>query len=269
MTPTEARVRGVATRLRARHYQGITREEDRLLVEAYQMGIGRDLAIGALLEAHKGLGMAIAKRYARPDQIEDCLLEAELGIAAAAERFDLSRNIKFATYATYQIVNRVRRYCVANNWGIRVPEYAAYRTFRVLRMLKANPEATDAQIAESLDLTIPAVEDSRRIIKTEMISLDDTYNPGGIAPADYLEDETLDLLGGMIAEHESKAIAAAIKRLRPTHQRAIMLRFGFDGDDPRTYEQMAELRGVSRQAACDAVLRALERLRKELTDETP
>ena len=54
--------------------------------------------------------------------------------------------------------------------------------------------------------------------------------------------ETLDLLGGMIAEHESKAIAAAIKRLRPTHQRAIILRFGFDGDDPRTYEQMAELR---------------------------
>jgi len=265
--PTGARVRGVAARLRARHYQGITSAEDTLLVLAYQQGIERQVAIDALLEAHRGLGLAIVRAYARPQMIEDAALEAELGIAAAADRFDPGRQVKFSTFATYHILNRVRRYCVANNWGIRLPEYAAYRAFRIVKILKAQPEATNEHIAELLGLQPENIADSRRIIESEFFSLDDTYQPGGISPIEYLEADQMDTLAAMISGEESASIRAAIDRLRPNHRDYILARFGFDGSEPLTLEEISARRGISRQAVHDALIRAMERLRKELSDE--
>jgi hypothetical protein len=60
--------------------------------------------------------------WTRPS-LDEAVQEGIIGLATAADRFDYKRNLRFSTYATYWIVNFVRR-CFQNaaTGGFRVPQ---------------------------------------------------------------------------------------------------------------------------------------------------
>ena len=58
--------------------------------------------------------------------LQDCIQEGQLGVLAAAERFDPSRQVKFTTYATWWIRQRILRGINDSSRIIRLPAYGTY-----------------------------------------------------------------------------------------------------------------------------------------------
>lgn len=76
-----------------------------------------------LLEKNRGLITSYLKRNFPSKCFDgDYIAEGQLGILTAIAKFDFSKNIKFSTYATIWINQKIRRYYI-NDKLIRMPEY--------------------------------------------------------------------------------------------------------------------------------------------------
>jgi len=75
-----------------------------------------------LVLQHVGLAYSLAGRYmARGEDLDDLRQVATLGLVKAARRYDPNRGVKFATYATANIVGEIKRHFRDKRWGVHVP----------------------------------------------------------------------------------------------------------------------------------------------------
>ena len=94
---------------------------DRALFERYverRDPIDRDRLVERFLPLARGL----ARRYQRTGEPFDDLFQvACLGLVKAIDRFDLSRDVAFSSYAVPTILGEIRRYLRDRTWSVRVP----------------------------------------------------------------------------------------------------------------------------------------------------
>jgi RNA polymerase sigma factor (sigma-70 family) len=62
---------------------------------------------------------------------------------------------------------------------------------------------------------------------------------------------------------DQKAIMQALSFLPDNDRRVLVMRFGFDGEEPRTFQQIGNALGISKQRAQQIEAGALQRLRKD------
>lgn len=100
--------------------QLLTREEERALVLLAKAGDLR--ARNRLVEANLRFAMRFARIYSKykPDQLYDLFNEASMGIIRAIESFDLSKDMKFITYAVWWVRQKVFKY-MSEDELIRIP----------------------------------------------------------------------------------------------------------------------------------------------------
>jgi RNA polymerase sigma factor (sigma-70 family) len=113
-------------------------EEERRLI--LRVKSGEALAARELLEAHSGLMAKFARRYSRIPgyEYEDAMQQARIGCIDAAERFNLSRNVRFATYAGWRIRHHIKRHMQNTVGDIRTPcwrqDRPSHRVMRAVRL---------------------------------------------------------------------------------------------------------------------------------------
>src|SRR5215211_9424317 len=75
-----------------------------------------------LAEEMLPLARALAGRYAgRGEPLDDLVQVACVGIMKAIEGFDLSRDVRFSSYATPTVLGEIKRYFRDKTWAMRVP----------------------------------------------------------------------------------------------------------------------------------------------------
>jgi RNA polymerase sigma-B factor len=90
--------------LRRYHEQGDTRARDQLAEEMLP------------------LARALAGRYAnRGEPLDDLVQVACVGIMKAIEGFDLTREVRFSSYATPTVLGEIKRHFRDRTWAMRVP----------------------------------------------------------------------------------------------------------------------------------------------------
>src|SRR5215218_3090867 len=95
------------------------REQD-LLRRYHHGGDGR--ARDQLAEEMLPLARALAGRYAgRGEPLDDLVQVACVGILKAIDGFDLSRAVRFSSYATPTVLGELKRHFRDRTWVIRVP----------------------------------------------------------------------------------------------------------------------------------------------------
>src|SRR5512133_1290443 len=94
---------------------------DRALFERYRAR--RDpVDLEMLVERFLPLARALARRYQRTGEPFDDLFQvACLGLVKAIDRFDLSRDVAFSSYAVPTMLGEIRRYLRDRTWSVRVP----------------------------------------------------------------------------------------------------------------------------------------------------
>ena len=124
-------------------------EEVRGLIKKAQKG---DInARNKVINANLRLVVYIAKSiYIKKMSLEDRIAYGNFGLFRAIDRFDLKRDIKFSTYATWWIRNRIQRALMNHGDLIRHPVYLKTKMYRYLKITTENPEWSIEKVAKKM-----------------------------------------------------------------------------------------------------------------------
>ena len=229
-----------------------------------------DAAYQQFVCANLRLVVSIAKRYAgRGLPIMDVIQEGNLGLVRAVEKFDYSIGNKFSTYATWWIRQSILRGIADSSRIIRIPVHT------VEKMDKLDRVRRDLTNELGRTPTIEEVADSAQVTVAEVIKLAKS-DPNTISFGIPIGDDGNTELGDLIEDadtpqpHESVEldlrhddIRRKLDALPPRDATVIRLRFGLEGRQALTLDEVGELSGITRERVRQLETRSLKRLRSE------
>jgi RNA polymerase primary sigma factor len=134
------------------------------------------------------------------------------------------------------------------------------RARRVLAQ-KLNREPTLAELAKEAGQTEERVKDLLELVE-DPVSLETPVGDGESNYGDLIEDIHSDQPDDATARRlRSKELAQALTRLNPRMRRVLALRFGLDGQQPQTLEEVGAGLGITRERVRQLESRALRELR--------
>ncbi len=225
--------------------------------------------IRALVEPHLHFVMLVAGEYrSSATPFDDLLAEGCVGLVEAAHRFDCAHNVKFLTYASWWIRKRILDFLAREGKPVHMTRYARDRR-RALRLAQEalrgtlGREPSHAEIA--LATGIDAAEVERALRPPRMVSIDQPGDDGRESLAETIADPRGTAPADAI---DARVLAEQVRRevlLLPPRERIIVeSRFGLDGGEARTFQELGDSLGISRERVRQLEGDALARLRRRL-----
>jgi RNA polymerase nonessential primary-like sigma factor len=247
----------------------LTADQERDLTRRVRLG---DFAARQkMIEHNLRLVVNIAKHYLnRGIPLLDLVEEGNLGLIHALEKFDPERGFRFSTYATWWIRQNIERAIMNQSRTIRLPVHVVKELNQVLRTLRSIEsagcgEASPEEIALLLD---KSVDDVRRILalNEHTASLDAPLDVDpNLSIGESLPDEQAENPEAEIHNLEIGSLVQAWIALLGDKQRIVIeRRYGLNGSDVFTLEELAASMGLTRERVRQIQIEALAQLRRIL-----
>ena len=209
------------------------------------------------VESNLRLVLSMVGRYQAPAHVDrdDLIQDGMIGLGKAVDRFDWQRGFRFSTYAAWWIRQSIQRGLEHTSTTVRIPAPRRSELRMALRGLDGDPDRLDGELAHVHAMSVVDSIDRAPHASDDPISADLPSSDPGV------EDQVIDLT-------EAQRLHDLLEELDPAGQLAMRMRFGLDGDDPATYQVIADHLGVTPEAARRRTHRTLERLR-ELAEPVP
>jgi RNA polymerase primary sigma factor len=249
----------------------LTKEEEIKLAEAIKQGdpkavqemVLRNLKyVVTVANKYRGFGMSL----------QDLIEEGNIGLMQAAKRFDVSRNVKFITYAVWWIKQAIMHSLAEQSGTVKLPVKQAGKVTRFNKKSQEmcqdmKREPTQSEVSKSLGYKDDEINSIMRAYRTHL-SLDTPLKNDEYTPyLDLLENQDLIPYDDQIIQESlNKKVDQMLEDLSEREATILKMRFGFSGE-VKTLEEIGQKIGLSRERVRQIEKRAKERLKSKLQNE--
>lgn len=245
----------------------LTADDEREL--ANRISDGDKAARDRMIESNLRLVVKIAKRYInRGLPFLDLIEEGNLGLIKAVERFKISKECRFSTYATWWIRQSIERALVNQSRTIRLPVHVSDDINKMLRvsrelMHKLNREPSVKEISTAMNSNQNYVRRLMLLLKktysierpmgenSDYFLLDTIEDTSAVSPSELLEN---------INRYEH--VTEWFNELSENEKNILTLRFGLDDTESQTLDTIGKKFGVTRERIRQIEAKTIEKLRK-------
>lgn len=238
-------------------------EMNELLIKAQS---GNTTAREKLINCNLRLVFNLVQRFAnRGYELEDLFQIGTIGLIKAIDKFNLTYNVKFSTYAVPMIIGEIRRFLRDDN-PVKVSRSLKENAYKISKTRDAltrdlGRDPTLQEIALELAMPIEEIITSLEAVQTPTSIHETLYQDDGdpIYIIDQLkscEDET--------SWFEHLALKELLEKLSEKEREIILLRFFND----KTQTEVAGLVGLSQVQVSRIERQALKRFRNLMQEET-
>lgn len=257
---------------RIKKFKLLTADEEKAL--SRRVASGDEEARRRMIESNLRLVVNIAKRYMnRGLPLSDLIEEGNIGLIKSVEKFNSAKGCRFSTYATYWIRQSIDR-AVANQANtVRLPIHVTNdlsKLHKAARDFKGEFDRDPSvnELSEATGMSGRYVKKlstiHRKSYSLEAARSDDTDQ----TLMDRIEDdsfpEPVEVLGEMAV---SEKLGEWLGMLEKNEREILRLRYGFDGDEPKTLDSIGKRFGVTRERVRQIEVKALNKLKQIIEGE--
>src|SRR6186997_1469700 len=239
-------------------YQMLTAADEIALAKRVERG---DLAAKErMINSNLRLVVSIAKRYrGHGVPFLDLIQDGVIGLNRAVEKFDYRKGFKFSTYAT---------------WTIRVPVHVQERQQKLNRArqrleVSLGRQPTIEELAKATGLKLHHVQEALDAVEAS-VSLNQAVGSDGDGElGDLFADRTAaDPVEEADESFQRERVRSALSGLPERERRVLELRFGFDGQESLTLEEIGRVLELTRERVRQLEKSALTRLQHALDHDS-
>jgi RNA polymerase primary sigma factor len=194
--------------------------------------------------------IASAKKWANVDNLTDYINEANIGLAEAIDKFDITKGTKFCTYAMWFIKRAINNY--NNDTAPLVRKTNLSKTFHVISKVtnefiqdnERTPTSDELRECINKKYKTKDIKDKNDLLDIHIARMDDVGGDTDDSNANFSDLMDYNRISSSVNEYEvesnadynKKLIDSLLKLLNPREQKLIKMRFG-----------LIEINGIKRE----------------------
>jgi len=224
-----------------------------------------------MIRANLRLVVKIARDYANLGlPLMDLISEGNIGLVKAVERFDPAKGGKLSTYGAWWIKQSIKRALANQGKTIRLPVHLVDKIAKIRRVGASlsdelGREASDEEIAEEIGMN------AGKVSRLKQAAIRPTSLDAPVGDEDSTEfgelvgdEAAIDPFENLSEKNLQVELGDLLGQLDEREKRIISARFGLEGSDPITLEEVGEKFGVTRERIRQLQNIALAKMRRAL-----
>lgn len=201
----------------------------------------------------------------------DAFQEGYLGLLDAFEDYNPTKGIKFSTYSSYKIYNRITRAIRDRGALVRIPETTFFKYMKYIRYAEEfrnehNRYPKHSEVKKSLGLSKWQIDlfMNYNFVSSTSLDMPISNDKGQVDTLMSIIKDPLDTEEEIIKKQNFNALIESIYQLPEKYRDVMIMYYGLDGDDALSLSSVGEKIGISKQHVNNIVRRSVKILKEKL-----